>query len=189
MRITGGKARGIPLISTQDKLLRPATDYLRKALFSSLASWIKDKIFLDLFAGTGSYGLEALSRGAQSGVFVEKNRELIDILRINVASVTKSLGKQPELCTVIHQSVWNFSLPEEWKCDVVFLDPPFSLSRTQAEALLSHAFSFLRQGDGKICFELPADFKAPALNQLRLVKRIGQQKGKNPSIALYERSM
>ncbi|MDR2420042.1 MAG: RsmD family RNA methyltransferase, partial [Puniceicoccales bacterium] len=161
MRITGGKARGISLISTQDKLLRPATDYLRKALFSSLAAWMKDKIFLDLFSGTGSYGLEALSHGAQSGVFVEKNRELVDILRMNIASVTKSLGKQATLCKIIHQSVWNFKLSEEWKFDVIFLDPPFSLSRTKAEVLLSHALSFLRQGDGKICFELPADFKAP----------------------------
>jgi 16S rRNA (guanine966-N2)-methyltransferase len=189
MRITGGKARGISLISTQDKILRPATDYLREALFSSLASWMNGKIFLDLFSGTGSYGLEALSRGAQSGVFVEKNKELIDILRVNIASVTKSLGKQPTLCKVIHQSVWNLSLPEEWKFDVIFLDPPFSLSHTKAEVLLSHALSFLRQGGGKICFELPADFKAPALDHFRLVKRIGQQKGQSPSIALYEKSV
>jgi 16S rRNA G966 N2-methylase RsmD len=98
------------------------------------------------------------------------------------------LGEQATLCKVIHQSVWNFSLAEEWKFDVIFLDPPFFLSRIKAEALLSHALSFLRQGGGKICFELPADLKAPALDHFRLVKRIGQQKGENPSIALYERS-
>ena len=74
MRITGGLARSIPLILPKGDAVRPATDALRQAVFSSLAARVAGARFLDLFAGSGAYGLEALSRGASSGVFVEKRR-------------------------------------------------------------------------------------------------------------------
>ncbi|MEJ6621751.1 MAG: RsmD family RNA methyltransferase, partial [Opitutae bacterium] len=67
MRICGGLARGIPLLVTKGIEIRPATDANRERLFSSLGENVIDTHFLDLFAGTGSYGLEALSRGAKQG--------------------------------------------------------------------------------------------------------------------------
>ncbi|MDR0445363.1 MAG: RsmD family RNA methyltransferase [Puniceicoccales bacterium] len=186
MRITGGKARGIPLVSIQDKTLRPATDCLREALFSSLSSWIYGKVFLDLFSGTGSYGLEALSRGAQSGVFVEKSSRIVDILRLNIQAVAKSLRKQPAPCKIIHHDIWHLNLLAEWKFDIIFLDPPFNLSRVKAQELLNHASSFLKDDrNSKICFELPADIEAPS-HDLRWVKRIGKTTGQSPTIVLYE---
>ena len=72
MRLTGGRARGIPL-KAPDEGTRPATDQLREAVFSSLAARIPGARVLDLFAGSGSYGLEAWSRGADRVVFIEKN--------------------------------------------------------------------------------------------------------------------
>ena len=71
MRITGGKARGIPLASPKGDATRPATDQLREAVFSSLGARIEGAQVADLFAGTGAYGLEAMSRGAIGGIFVE----------------------------------------------------------------------------------------------------------------------
>ena len=73
MRISGGIARGIPLRVTKSKSLRPATEANRERLFSSIANQIQHKKVLDLFAGTGSYGLEALSRGAKNAHFIEQN--------------------------------------------------------------------------------------------------------------------
>ena len=67
MRITGGSARGIPLSLPKGDAVRPATDALRQAVFSSLAARVPGTRFLDLFAGSGAYGLEALSRGAKYG--------------------------------------------------------------------------------------------------------------------------
>ncbi|MDR0351615.1 MAG: RsmD family RNA methyltransferase, partial [Puniceicoccales bacterium] len=101
MRITGGMARSINLLSLEHKLLRPATDFLRQAIFSSLGNIVIGKNFLDLFAGTGAYGLEALSRGASGGVFVEKNFSLKQILQKNIGAVSKSLAIDGSCCDVI----------------------------------------------------------------------------------------
>ena len=93
MRISGGGARGIPLRVPKGDAVRPATDALRQAIFSSLAQRVPGARFLDLFAGSGAYGLEALSRGAVGGVFVENNFQALGCLRQNVAAVCKSLGR------------------------------------------------------------------------------------------------
>src|SRR5512141_2656208 len=95
MRITGGHARGIPLVLPKGDAVRPATDALRQAVFSSLAARVPGARFLDLFAGSGAYGLEAFSRGAAGGVFVEHNARTVAFIRQNIAAVAKSLGREP----------------------------------------------------------------------------------------------
>lgn len=95
MRITGGLARGIVLRVPGGDQVRPATDAMRQAVFSSLGARVAGATFLDLFAGAGGYGLEALSRGAASGVFIEKNAAAAACLRQNLAAVRKSLGSAP----------------------------------------------------------------------------------------------
>lgn len=92
MRITGGAARGIPLKAPAGDAVRPATDAMRQAVFSSLGGVVVNAYFLDLFAGTGGYGLEALSRGAAGGVFIERNAKAAACLRANLTAVRKSLG-------------------------------------------------------------------------------------------------
>jgi len=97
VRITGGQARGIPLAVPRGDAVRPATDALRQALFSSIgAQRVEGARFLDLFAGSGAYGLEALSRGAAGGLFVERDRRTAACLEKNLAAVTKSLGQSPK---------------------------------------------------------------------------------------------
>ena len=87
MRISGGKARGITLRTVKNTDLRPATEANRERLFSSLGQQIQKKRVLDLFAGSGSYGLEALSRGASDAIFVEKNRKVAKYLNENLDRV------------------------------------------------------------------------------------------------------
>ena len=89
MRISGGIARGIPLRVTKSKSLRPATEANRERLFSSIKIKFSIKVF-DLFAGTGSYGLEALSRGAKNAHFIEQNKRVFNDLRHNFEQVKKS---------------------------------------------------------------------------------------------------
>ena len=85
MRITGGEARGIPLVLPRGDAVRPATDAMRQAVFSSLGARVPGARFLDLFAGSGACRLEALSRGASGGTFVEKNPQAVACLRRNLA--------------------------------------------------------------------------------------------------------
>ena len=79
------------MIAPKGDAVRPATDGLRQAIFSSLGERVVGARFLDLFAGSGAYGLEALSRGAGGGTFVEKNAKAVACLRQNLASVCKSV--------------------------------------------------------------------------------------------------
>lgn len=93
MRITGGRARGINLQSPQKGDTRPATDYLREAVFASLGpSVVGDARVLDCFAGTGAYALEAMSRGAASATLVEQNAGAVRCIRQNAQAVAKSAG-------------------------------------------------------------------------------------------------
>src|SRR5882672_12911244 len=94
MRISGGVARGIPLAVPKGDAVRPATDGMRQAAFSSLGARVVGARFLDLFAGSGAYGLEALSRGAAGGVFVEQNAKAAACVRQNIAAVCKSLARE-----------------------------------------------------------------------------------------------
>src|SRR4051794_29287469 len=96
MRISGGRARGIPLLAPKGDAVRPATDGMRQSVFSSLGDRVVDARFLDLFAGSGAYGLEALSRGAATGVFVEQNAKAAACIERNIAAVCKSLGRESD---------------------------------------------------------------------------------------------
>src|SRR3954466_4166381 len=101
MRISGGIAKGITLAVPRGDRVRPATDGLRQAVFSSLGDRVVAARFLDLFAGSGAYGLEALSRGAAGGSFVELNARAAACVRQNIAAVCKSMGRDENDLAVI----------------------------------------------------------------------------------------
>ncbi len=86
MRVTGGILRGKKLGPLRGLAIRPTTDYLRESIFNILAGGMEDAVVLDLFAGTGSLGIEALSRGAATAVFVDKAPQAIKALTRNICS-------------------------------------------------------------------------------------------------------
>lgn len=130
MRITGGRARGIRLAAPAEGLeVRPATDRWRESVFASLSGQLEGARVLDLFAGTGAYGLEAYSRGAVEVILVEQARRVIPCLRKNVAAVIKSVGHETATapCTVVEGDVLRGG---HWKAaafDFCFVDPPYAL--------------------------------------------------------------
>ena len=87
MRIIAGKAKGRRLIAPDSKGTRPVTDRVREAVFSILGSWVEEASVLDLYAGSGSFGLEALSRGARTATFVENGAKALIALRRNIETV------------------------------------------------------------------------------------------------------
>ena len=120
MRIIAGQWRGRPIIAPKGEATRPTADRMREALFSMLASRLgsfEDLAVADLFAGSGALGLEALSRGAASCVFVEQDRPAVDSLKANIAR----LGAKAD---VRAQSV--LALPPATKpYDLILMDPPY----------------------------------------------------------------
>ena len=183
MRITGGIARGIVLKTVDEPILRPATDYLRQAIFSSLGDVIQGATFLDIFAGVGSYGLEAWSRGASNGLFIENNAHISSILTRNHASVKKSIGAQND-CRIWHCDALKTEIYEQF--DLIFIDPPYALARNSGAEILSKAKTWLRATNhSRIIFEMPVDLQLPPPEGMAIFKRI-EKRGKNsPAAVIY----
>jgi 16S rRNA (guanine966-N2)-methyltransferase len=128
MRIIAGTAKGrrltVPRVGT-----RPLTGRAKEAVFSSLHARIDGAAVLDLFAGSGSLGLEALSRGAESAVFVEQNRDAAATLAANVDAV--GLGG-----SIVRRDVVAFLRRDSGGYDLVFVDPPYAFGDQEVETIL-----------------------------------------------------
>lgn len=125
IRITGGKNRSRKLETPETTLTKPTMDRVREAVFNILSNDIKDKKVLDLFAGSGSYGFEALSRGASHVTFVDNQKLAISIIKKN-----SEILKESNI-DIIFGDVINFLENSKGKFDIVFIDPPYKLELYQ----------------------------------------------------------
>ncbi len=125
MRITGGELRGRRLRAPAGNHVRPTQDRVREALFGMLAPMIRGARCVDLYAGTGALGLEALSRGALRVIWVERNRRTLEVLRDNVAMLAGP-GRETVGDDVLR---WlrRGDCPEA--VDIFFADPPYAVNR------------------------------------------------------------
>lgn len=120
MRVIGGEAKGRRLFSVPGQTTRPITDRVKEALFDILAERVQRARFLDLFAGTGGVGIEALSRGAQEAVFVERDARALATLRRNLA-VTQLANR----AQVVRSDVFKFIASYRGKpFDIIYVAPP-----------------------------------------------------------------
>ncbi len=185
MRITGGQARGIPLALPKGDAVRPATDAMRQAVFSSLAARVPDAQFLDLFAGSGAYGLEALSRGARGGVFVEKDGRTAGFLRQNLAAVCKSLGRPVSEAHVVTADAVTVALTDV--PDLIFVDPPYDLIPVVAPRLFTRFRELLAtKPEALVVFEMPGELTL-APEGWTCVKRLGKG-ARQPTVAIFTAS-
>ena len=142
MRVIGGKAKGRTLHFPSRSKERPTSDFLREALFNLLGS-LQGKIFLDLFAGSGSVGLEAASRGAQEVYFVEKNKTLVMVIKKNIQ--TCCLDKN---CRTIAGDI-GFGLRDlfrkKYKFDIIFADPPYNQDLVEATLKSLNKYKVFRE--------------------------------------------
>ena len=128
MRVIAGEFRSRRLKSLPGLDTRPTPDRLRETLFNVLAPRLPDCVFLDIYAGTGAVGIEALSRGARRGIFIEKNRAAVDVIRENLA--TLGLDSRAEVFTGKAAMVL-----ERVRADIAFLDPPYEMSKEYAVSM------------------------------------------------------
>ena len=139
MRIIGGAAKGRRLRSPRGTGTRPMMDRVREATFSSLGPFVVDAAVLDLYAGTGSVGLEALSRGASSVVFVESDREVLRVLEKNIEAV--GLGG-----TIVGGSAERFLTGDRAQYDLAFVDPPYEAPLPSVDQVLAALGERLNEG-------------------------------------------
>jgi 16S rRNA (guanine966-N2)-methyltransferase len=123
MRVIGGELRGRKLAPIRGFDIRPTADRVREALFNILGSRAEGAHVLDLFAGTGALGIEALSRGAQTAVFVESAAPALKVIRKNIAAC-----RLEARATVIRLEIprdLDRLLPHNGIFDLIFIDPPY----------------------------------------------------------------
>lgn len=128
MRIVGGTARGKRLASFRGMSIRPTTDKVREAIFNILSQPFSFKTVLDLFAGTGAMGIEALSRGAETAVFVDNDPKAVKIIKKNLDSC--GFADRAVIIAKDVQSALKLLSKKGEKFDLVIIDPPYSSSLT-----------------------------------------------------------
>jgi len=121
MRVTGGIGRGQRLKVPAGDRVRPTSDKVKQALFNILGERVEDAVFLDLYAGAGGIGIEALSRGARRVVFVDASRDSVDAVKHNIGQT--GFGDRAE---VVFSEAETFLKKASGPYDIVFLDPPYA---------------------------------------------------------------
>lgn len=154
MRITAGIARGREIVCPPGLEARPTASKIRQAFFNILRNKVQDARFLDLFAGSGLMGLEALSRGAAELVCIDENRRMVKAIEENV----NRLNFQAQ---VIQADVRSFldQLPKN-SFDIIFADPPYK-SRLAESILNGVARHGILQQEGILAIEHAREFKLP----------------------------
>ena len=164
MRIITGSAKGKKLTTLEGEATRPTSERIKEAIFSSLQFDIENRVVLDLFAGSGQMGLEALSRGAASAMFIDSATEAIAVCKENAKS-TNLFDK----CRFLVSDYRNFirKASGERKFDLVFIDPPYAMEccaealrrLTEAGLLLKGALVVLESGEEAFSTEAFAGFE------------------------------
>lgn len=120
MRVITGAAKGRKLETLSGQDVRPTVARIKEAVFSVIQFQVQGRVFLDLFAGSGQMGIEALSRGAKEAVFVDKRREAVSVIQKNLQTT-----KLDSLAKVVQTDAISFLTNTDKKFDLVFLDPPY----------------------------------------------------------------
>lgn len=144
MRVITGKARGVRLKTLEGLDVRPTTEKVKEAIFSAIQFEMEGRRFLDLFAGSGQMGIEALSRGAAFCVFVDKNRSAIQTVQDNLRKTGLT-----EQAAVRNQTAESFLASNTEPFDLAFLDPPYH--NGVASSMLPLLEGQIRPGGAVIC--------------------------------------
>mgnify|MGYP000418158069 FL=1 len=178
-RIIGGSLRGSKLPFKENRSIRPTEGKTKETLFNWLLNDLEGKTCLDMFAGTGSLGIEALSRGAKEVVFVEKQKKLADSLKTNLKRLQVYSSSQ-----VLNANAFSIDFDNlPYKFDILFIDPPFR------ENLIQRSLDFVKSSNlltpnALIYLECETELELVELTRdLNLLK---ESKGGQTQYCLYE---
>lgn len=157
MRVITGTARGRKLIEPEGMDIRPTTDVVKEAVFNIIQFDIEGRRVLDLFAGTGQLGIEALSRGAESAVFVDQSKAAVKLVKDNLKKTQLENGR------VIQGDSISYLGGRE-KFDLIFLDPPYQTTLLESSLQNIVQFDKLNTGGIIVC-ESPVEKELPELKE------------------------
>ena len=165
MRIISGKYKGKNILGYDIDGTRPTQDRVKESLFGIIQDYLQDSVCLDLFAGSGSLGIEALSNGAFKVYFVDNNKKCIDILRKNLTNIKEE--------NVIVNNDYLLALDSfinaKVKFDIIFLDPPYNLNCIADILNIIDKNELLNEGGIVVCEYEYDNFSSNYLN-LEIIK-------------------
>ncbi|HCT65013.1 MAG TPA: 16S rRNA (guanine(966)-N(2))-methyltransferase RsmD [Lachnospiraceae bacterium] len=167
MRVISGKARGHKLAAPEGLDTRPTTDRIKESLFNIIAPDIYDCEFLDLFSGSGSIGIEALSRGAKKAVFVDSGKKALEAIEYNL-NHTKLIDNAKIIRTDVFAAIKMLG-NENAKFDIIFMDPPY-MSGLYKPTLMAILAADILNKDGCIIAEHPAKVELPVAEGFKIVR-------------------
>ncbi len=177
MRVITGLAKGRKLDTLEGTDVRPTTDMVKEAVFSAIQFDIEGRTFLDLFAGSGQMGIEAISRGAKNSTFIDSNQNAISVIKGNLSKTGFT-----DKAKVVRGEYSSFLASTNEKFDIAFLDPPYRLN-ILGSAL--NAVTGVMNKYGIIICEHPNDVCVPeALNGFKLER---QRKYSKIIISIYRK--
>lgn len=185
MRVIAGKYRSRPLRALRGKDVRPTSDRLRETLFNVLTAGnpaaLEGSVWLDLFAGTGAVGIEALSRGAKEVYFLENSAAAIEAIRANLDSLGVKSGFEL-LRDALPQAFWRME-KQHVAADVVFIDPPYNMQDAYRRTLQALAESPVIWAMSIVIAEHETNFDPGAeFNPLRRFRKLVQG---NSALSFY----
>lgn len=184
MRIIAGEYRGRVLKSPPDTRTRPTSDRLRETLFNILSPRIADARFLDLCAGSGAVGIEALSRGALHSTFVDRSRKMTALVESNLSLCRVS----KENYEIVLSDAADFLKREQQNSkagwDIVFFDPPYADDYTPILSILSQHETSLLTEDALLIIEHHSKNNLP--EELNDIKRIRVVKQGDSQLSFYQ---
>ncbi len=182
LRIITGTAKGKKLESLEGEATRPTSERIKEAVFSSIQFDIEGRRVLDLFAGTGQLGLEALSRGAESAFFVDSEREAMEIVRKNI-KITGFDTKCKYLVSDWRNYIRKASGRE--KFDLVFIDPPYSMECCADALTRLMSAELLAAGAIVVCESGTEEIHPDGFPELEVIKSTHYGKKTFVNILLY----
>jgi 16S rRNA (guanine(966)-N(2))-methyltransferase RsmD len=175
MRVIAGAFRSRPLKSVPGLSVRPTPDRLREALFNVLAHRIAGAAFIDAYAGSGAVGIEAVSRGANHVILIERNPQALAVIRENL----KTLAIESSVTVVRGKA--SLLLPS-YGADIVFLDPPYDQVKEYTDSLLAISQTNCRLAVAQHASRLTLEPQYGRLHKTRVLRQ-----GDN-SLSFYEAS-
>jgi 16S rRNA (guanine966-N2)-methyltransferase len=175
MRIIGGKYKGKRIKSlpkrSDTKLLRPTTDRVKESVFSILNNYLEGVKFLDLFAGTGNVGIEAISRGAGKVIFVENDKRFCNLIRENLKKLGVEREKYEIICDDYTSAIKKLAKRGE-KFDFIYADPPYEKGYYTRIVNMIKNFNLLDE-DGLLILEEPKNTPFLPEDEKWIVERRG----------------
>lgn len=176
MRIISGKYKGKKLTGYDILGTRPTMDRVKESLFGIIQNYLKNSTILDLFAGSGSLGIEAISNGATTCYFIDNNIKLINIIKEN----TKNIDENIIILKKDYIEALQYFKDNHIKFDIIFLDPPYKLNLINKSIELIEEYNLLNENGLIVCEYVREEFTS----NYNIIK---EKKYGDKSIRIYKR--